>query len=259
MAVTGAGTAEVAAEIGFTQRFVQQRLQLLELPKARTLAIGGSSLSADYNPQAFKQVDEMFKAKRYVTSWLNPPFEVDPAIASEIAEEKTRRAKAEADHEARQERLQAEQAERQAKAGETRAKAVAVLHDMTLGAWDKDALKAVFADLGAPLPWRWHQGRNGWDSSLEDANGDDIQYADVLDQLVMAAVNAAADLEPVFTSAADPDDGAGDDESEDDAEPDEADQANAPDAEPPAEAAGDDLPSYLTRLAGDPGDGAAHV
>lgn len=32
MAVTGAGTAEVAAEIGFTQRFVQQRLQLLELP-----------------------------------------------------------------------------------------------------------------------------------------------------------------------------------------------------------------------------------
>jgi ParB/RepB/Spo0J family partition protein len=32
MEVTGAGTAEVAQEIGFTQRFVQQRLQLLELP-----------------------------------------------------------------------------------------------------------------------------------------------------------------------------------------------------------------------------------
>ncbi|CAN5889358.1 hypothetical protein BH11PSE1_BH11PSE1_10530 [soil metagenome] len=32
MAVTGVGTAEVAKEIGFTQRFVQQRLQLLELP-----------------------------------------------------------------------------------------------------------------------------------------------------------------------------------------------------------------------------------
>lgn len=32
MAITGKGTAEVAAEIGFTQRFVQQRLQLLELP-----------------------------------------------------------------------------------------------------------------------------------------------------------------------------------------------------------------------------------
>lgn len=33
MTVTGQGTAEIAREIGFTQRFVQQRLQLLELPE----------------------------------------------------------------------------------------------------------------------------------------------------------------------------------------------------------------------------------
>lgn len=33
MDVTGAGTADVAKEIGFTQRFVQQRLQLLDLPE----------------------------------------------------------------------------------------------------------------------------------------------------------------------------------------------------------------------------------
>ncbi len=43
MAVTGVGTAEVAKEIGFTQRFVQQRVQLLELePDLQDLVNSGT-------------------------------------------------------------------------------------------------------------------------------------------------------------------------------------------------------------------------
>jgi ParB/RepB/Spo0J family partition protein len=39
MAVTSQGTAEIAAEIGFTQRFVQQRLQLLDLPPIKQVEL----------------------------------------------------------------------------------------------------------------------------------------------------------------------------------------------------------------------------
>lgn len=47
MKVTGKGTAEVAEEIGFTQRFVQQRLQLLALPEAVQTKVNAGDVSIE--------------------------------------------------------------------------------------------------------------------------------------------------------------------------------------------------------------------
>jgi ParB family chromosome partitioning protein len=47
MAVTGQGTAEVAEQIGFTQRFVQQRLQLLQLPDGVQTKVNAGDVSIE--------------------------------------------------------------------------------------------------------------------------------------------------------------------------------------------------------------------
>lgn len=47
MDATGVGTAEIAAEIGFTQRWVQQRLQLLELPAIKQVELERGAITIE--------------------------------------------------------------------------------------------------------------------------------------------------------------------------------------------------------------------
>lgn len=100
MAIEDMGTAEVALEIGFTQRFVQQRLQLLDLPDALRDKINTGDLTIERGREAaaifdklppMKQV-ELIKGKITVDDakkWhasQPKPLELDPKVWLMIAE-----------------------------------------------------------------------------------------------------------------------------------------------------------------------------
>lgn len=62
MEVTGQGTAEIAKEIGFTQRFVQQRLQLLALPPKTQEAVNAGSLTLERAREEIARINRATEA-----------------------------------------------------------------------------------------------------------------------------------------------------------------------------------------------------
>jgi len=62
MEVTGQGTAEVAKEIGFTQRFVQQRLQLLALPPKTQEQINAGALTLERAREEIARINRATEA-----------------------------------------------------------------------------------------------------------------------------------------------------------------------------------------------------
>lgn len=62
MEVTGQGTAEIAKEIGFTQRFVQQRLQLLALPPKTQEQVNAGALTLERAREEIARINRATEA-----------------------------------------------------------------------------------------------------------------------------------------------------------------------------------------------------
>lgn len=202
------------------------------------------------------------KGARYVTPYLNGPFEVAPEILAEIEAEK----QAKADAAAQAEQRRADQDAEAAAKREAAERRLAAAQDLValLGASPPDPLDRQFAAIlgegGKPLPWCVTP-----DAGILAANGEAILQgwdrappADVLARvtLIALAVNCAAGLptpqgpgEPAAAEEAaedEPDSQPFEDPpagEDDDAGEDAHDEAAA-DAEDP------ELPGFLRRLAG---------
>ena len=74
MKVTGKGTAEVAEEIGFTQRFVQQRLQLLALPDDVQTKVNAGDVSIEQGRKIAALLPDLppAKAKELTAGKITP-------------------------------------------------------------------------------------------------------------------------------------------------------------------------------------------
>lgn len=126
------------------------------LRQVRVKVIGGNPLSGPYRPDAHKDVDRLFKDKRYHTPWLNKPFEMDPAVKEKL--EKKKAEEAERNREWR-ERDAREKAARDAKLAAGREALVgATALCAALAAAEPEPLcgaelAALLAQTNRPLPW----------------------------------------------------------------------------------------------------------
>lgn len=163
------------------------------LRQARTRVIGGSPLSADYDPAAHLKVDTLFREKRSALDWLNGPFKADPAVLAEI--EAARKAR-ESDHRPVEDEWERQRAEREA----ARAKALELAHEALADLAAGDDVRAVTVRqicklAGYPLPWRVAAEPY---ERLVDAEGDTVRMQDArgLMALVVGIMNNAGDVEP---------------------------------------------------------------
>jgi ParB/RepB/Spo0J family partition protein len=141
--------------------------------KARVTQIGGNPLSADYKPDAFKDVDQLFKAKRHVTSWLNAPHEVDPQLVEERrrakAAERERDQKWDADRKAEQAARDAQAAAKRAEVEAEAQRGKDLLGQVLALEGDPSSLASVLAGQGYEGPFS--VGVDGTEPVILDGNG----------------------------------------------------------------------------------------
>ncbi|HET6971706.1 MAG TPA: hypothetical protein VFH92_11315, partial [Phenylobacterium sp.] len=138
------------------------------LRRARVKVIGGSPLSGHYRPDAHKDVDRLFKDKRYHTAWLNKPFEVHPDRKVELAKRKAEEAKRNKEW-AEKEKAQKEALAKRREEGARILDAAMVLGVVAAAAPPQQLAEGaaeLIAQTGRPLPWRVEK-----DGGIVDAVG----------------------------------------------------------------------------------------
>ncbi|MFZ0269910.1 ParB/RepB/Spo0J family partition protein [Caulobacter sp.] len=177
--------------------------ELLADPAAAALAIRARAFGADKAEQAAAD-------GRHITSWLNGPFALSAegqAILDQREEEARQRAITEAEHAAAAQ----VHAARLAKANAATASPTDLSGLVFSRGHKAEAVKELLDVAGAALPWRFVEPEPGrGPGRLLDADGNQVDLEQAWGgadkslrlKLVMAAVNAAAELEPEVEAAA---------------------------------------------------------
>ncbi len=174
---------------GANEALVRAALEPL-LRKARVIEAGGSPLAANPNRNAHSEVDALFKAKRYATKWLNPPHDVDPAVAERLRQRAEEARQADAARAANPEQQETWQ-QRQARAEANRARGLqSVRQWIESGTFSDEthSLEKIAEIFGAPLPWRWIDSDDVYQRGLVDANGDEIDFNVYEDGIVLQMI-----------------------------------------------------------------------